>query len=365
MTDGNDQIAALLARAARHARDVVARLDHQSVMLRLPDDARLSDRQRALILHILTGLIDHFEVAIAHRLLTRAELADQPAAGLVDAAGRLAGLATADPRPSLQLLSDIALLKVLKRRAEEHRMTMKVAERAEIVPAGDVVGRLVRSPDPDLSRLTMEMLIADSRRRDRFQEPLLALSELPTGAYRRLVWWTAAMLRDHLLAQSDLSATTVDIAIDEAVSDVLQAPLADPDPMARAVKVALKLDELGALGDPLLLDCLRSSRMLLLVATLSVRARVDPALVWGLLVEPGIDAMAILLRGIAMGRRHALMLLAEIDGLREGDVGQNAPHLAQIAELYDSLPAGEVDRQLAHWRLNPDFRDALDRRIAA
>jgi len=365
MKDGNGQIAALLARAARHARDVAARLDHQSIALRLPDDARLSDRQRALILHILTGLIDHFEVAIAHRLLTRAELAERPASDLVDAAGRLAGLATADPQPSLQLLSDIALLKVLKRRAEEHRMTMKVAERAEIVPAGDVVGRLVRSPDPDLSRLTMEMLIADSRRRDRFQEPLLALSELPAGAYRRLVWWTAAMLRDHLLAEADLTAATVDIAIDEAVADVLQAPLSDPDPMARAVKVARKLDELGALGDALLLDCLRSSRLSLLVAALSVRARVDPALVWSLLVEPGIEAMAILLRGIAMDRRHALMLLAEIDGLREGDIGQNAPHLALIAELYDSLPMEAADRRLAHWRLNPDFRDALDRRAAA
>ncbi len=365
MTDGNGQITALLARAASHARDVAGRLDHQSVALRLPDDARLSDRQRALILHILTGLIDHFEVAIAHRLLTKAELAEQPASDLVDAAGRLAGLATADPQPSLQLLSDIALLKVLKRRAEEHRMTIKVAERAEVVPAGDIVGRLVRSPDPDLSRLTMEMLIADSRRRDRFQEPLLALSELPAGAYRRLVWWTAAMLRDHLLSEAGLAAATVDSAIDEAVTDVLQAPPSDPDPMARAIKVARKLDELGALGDAMLLDCLRSSRLSLLVAALSVRADVDPSLIWGLLAEPGIDAMAVLLRGIAMGRRQALLLLAEIDSLREGDVGQNAPHLALIAELYDSLPADGVAAQLAHWRLNPEFRDALARRAAA
>lgn len=365
MTDGDGQITALLARAARHARDVAARLDHQSVALRLPDDTRLSDRQRALILHILTGLIDHFEVAIAHRLLTRAQLADQPASDLVDAAGRLAGLAMADPQPSLQLLADTALLKVLKRRAEEHRMTIKVAERAEVVPAGDVVGRLVRSPDPDLSRMTMEMLIADSRRRDRFQEPLLALSELPAGAYRRLVWWTAAMLRDHLLAEADLAAATVDAAIDEAVADVLHAPQTDPEPMAQAIRVARKLDELSALSDALLLDCLRSSRLSLLVASLSVRSRIDPALIWMILAEPGIDAMAVLLRGIAMDRRQALLLLAEIDGLREGDMGQNSPHLALVAETYDRLPADRVDAQLAHWRLNPEFRDALDRRAAA
>src|SRR3546814_9435933 len=81
-----------------------------------------------------------------------------------------------------KVLQDQDLIDVVLRRAEEHRMAIAlrndvsaaVAE-ALVEKAGpDVIGALIRNPDATLSRRAMEMLVAESKRFDRFQEPLLS-----------------------------------------------------------------------------------------------------------------------------------------------------------------------------------------------
>src|SRR3546814_17874489 len=48
-----------------------------------------------------------------------------------------------------------------------------------------VIEALIRNPDAMLSRRAMEMLVAESKRVDRFQEPLLSRADLPPElAYR-------------------------------------------------------------------------------------------------------------------------------------------------------------------------------------
>src|SRR3546814_5850524 len=84
-----------------------------------------------------------------------------------------------------KVLQDQDLIDVVLRRAEEHRMAIAlrndvsaaVAE-ALVEKAGpDVIEALIRNPDATLSRRAMEMLVAESKRFDRFQEPLLRSEE--------------------------------------------------------------------------------------------------------------------------------------------------------------------------------------------
>src|SRR3546814_19929853 len=88
-----------------------------------------------------------------------------------------------------KVLQDQDLIDVVLRRAEEHRMAIAlrndvsaaVAE-ALVEKAGpDVIEALIRNPDATLSRRAMEMLVAESKRFDRFQEPLPTTEERPVG----------------------------------------------------------------------------------------------------------------------------------------------------------------------------------------
>src|SRR3546814_20482786 len=81
-----------------------------------------------------------------------------------------------------KVLQDQDLIDVVLRRAEEHRMAIAlrndvsaaVAE-ALVEKAGpDVIEALIRNPDATLSRRALEMLVAESKRLDRVQEPLLS-----------------------------------------------------------------------------------------------------------------------------------------------------------------------------------------------
>src|SRR3546814_7261815 len=79
------------------------------------------------------------------------------------------------------------------RRAEEHRMSIALRNDVSVAVAEallkksgpDVIEALIRNTDVMLSRRAMEMLVAESKRVDRFQEPLLARADLPPElAYR-------------------------------------------------------------------------------------------------------------------------------------------------------------------------------------
>src|SRR3546814_14145445 len=76
---------------------------------------------------------------------------------------------------------------VVMRRAEEHRMAIALRNDVSVAVAEalleksgpDVIEALIRNTDVMLSRRAMEMLVAESKRVDRFQEPLLARADLP------------------------------------------------------------------------------------------------------------------------------------------------------------------------------------------
>ena len=67
----------------------------------------------------------------------------------------------------------------------------------------------------------MALVIARSRRFDRFEEPVLAEAELPAELHHRLVWLVAAALRHYLVQQHGLAG--VDAAIEAAAAAVLAA----------------------------------------------------------------------------------------------------------------------------------------------
>ena len=135
-----------------------------------------------------------------------------------------------------QVLRDADLGNVLVRRVEEHRYWKAHAP----ADGGDeLLFELVRDADEEVAAEAMELVIARSRRFDRFQEPDMGQVELPAELQHKLVWLVAAALRHYIVQQHHVAA--VDAVIEEAASAL--SPRYDEGATleARAVRLARRL----------------------------------------------------------------------------------------------------------------------------
>ena len=82
---------------------------------------------------------------------------------------------------------------------------------------------LVRDPDDGVAAEAMELVIARSRRFDRFQEPAMGRVELPAELQHKLVWVVAAALRHYVVQQHQVGA--VDAAVEDAAPDRSSPPM--------------------------------------------------------------------------------------------------------------------------------------------
>src|SRR4051812_45663546 len=191
--------AARLLLAAARERFAVAATD-----LLLPDRARLTEWQRLTASTLLNRLIGGLEDELRTRLTARFE-----SHAALHAALSSAHVPIALPiLERAQVLRDAELSNVLVRRVEEHRYW-----KAHAPAAGgeDLLYALVRDPDEEIAAEAMELIIARSRRFDRFQEPTMGQVELPAELQHKLVWIVAAALRHYIVQQHRVGA--VDAAI--------------------------------------------------------------------------------------------------------------------------------------------------------
>jgi hypothetical protein len=154
--DGKSDAARLLLAAARE-RFAVAATD-----LLLPDQARLTEWQRVTAAALLSRLVHSIEDDLRARLAVRFEAHEALHAALSSARVPIA----VPILERAQALRDAELTTLLVRRAEEHRFwKARPPEQAE-----ELLFALVRDDDEEVAADAMELVIARSRRFDRFQE---------------------------------------------------------------------------------------------------------------------------------------------------------------------------------------------------
>ena len=94
------------------------------------------------------------------------------------------------------------MIEIIKHRTQEHMLVVAgrdaVSEDVSdaLVDEGDenVVEMLLRNSDAALSRHAMEFIVEQSKRVDRFQQPLLRRSDLTPELAHRMFWWVSAAL---------------------------------------------------------------------------------------------------------------------------------------------------------------------------
>lgn len=358
----------LLDLAAGRSRAARAELSDAIVDLFLPDTHRLSDHQRAITVDVLRKLIGSLEIEVRQYLVEALLRAPDP---MPELQAHLASHEIEVAQSVLEhsrVLHDADLIDIVMRRAEEHRMAVAlrsdvpavVAEALVETVTPDVVEGLIRNPDMILAGRAMEMLVAESKRFDRFQEPLLARADLPPELAYRLYWLVSAALRDYILKRFEIDPARVDDLIQSAARRGIAAHEIDEKLEARAMRLAERLHELGDLTDDFLRASLRQSRISLLVAGLAVRANMDFATSWTIVLDPRGDAMVVLLRAINMPRDIAGSILMLMERLRDGGTGGASGAVMRAMEGFDLIASDRARSVLRLWQLDPLYRDAID-----
>jgi hypothetical protein len=344
---GKPSDAARLLLAAARERFAVAATD-----LLLPDRARLTEWQRLTAAALLTRLVRGLEDEMRARLAVRFE-----GHAALHAALSSAHVPIALPiLERAEALRDAELSNVLVRRVEEHRYWKAHA------PEGgseDLLFALVRDADEGIAAEAMELVIARSRRFDRFQEPVMGQIELPAELQHKLVWLVAAALRHYVVQHHQVA--NVDAAIEESASALIAAYDEGATLEARAVRLARRLDAAGRLDGALLARALGEGLLPICIAGGGVRAALDYAAAWEVLADPRGRGPALLLRagGIDRDSSAAILLMLNSRGhLVSGVEGEAA---AVQLELFDGLDQAGARDVLRLWQADPLYRASVAR----
>ena len=343
---GNQRDAARLLLAAARERFAVAAAD-----LLLPDQARMTEWQRLTAAALLTRLIQGIESDLRARLAARFEEHDALHAALSSARVPIA-------LPILEradVLRDADLGNVLVRRVEEHRFW-----KAHVpVEGADLLFELVGDGDEAVAAEAMELVIARSRRFDRFQEPDMGQVDLPAELQHKLVWLVAAALRHYIVQQHGLAA--VDGVIEEEAGALIAGHDEGAILEARAMRLARRLHALGRLDDPILVRALAEGLLPLFIAGLATLAGLEHGAAWEVIADPRGRGPAILLRAAGVARDAAAHILFVANSRGPLVSGVEGDATAAQLDTFDSLdPAGAADI-LRLWRADPGYRASVAR----
>lgn len=346
----------------KNARGDAARLLHAAARERLkvvmtdlflPAHLRLSEWQRTAMSALLERLVQSVEEEL------RADLGRHfPLATHAEVHGALVG----DQGPVAQsILEDTAALRdpvlvaLLLRRVEEHRLRRN-GHSTPAAPEG-LFGELVHDADETIGEAAMAVLIAQSRRVDRFHEPLLPSHELPAEVQHRLVWSIAAALRTYLIERHAVLPDEADDALATAANQCLSAHDEGESLEARCLKLVSVLDERGRLDGPFLVRALPEGGLTLLLAALALRCALLPDAVWELAFEPLGRGLPLLLRAAGLERAEVGEILVAIHGNAGAD---DDAQLVRQLDLFDSTSHDEARRTLRLWRADPLYRLAAE-----
>lgn len=339
------------ARAAGRDRVRLALID-----LFLPDGKRLRDIERTVAANLLQRLIATVEDDLRDRIGQRLETKDPVLATALTAG------ATPIAAPMMEhagLLRDSELVALVLRRAEEHRLCVDLrvtaARMAGLLTDPPLVDTLVDDPDPAIADAAMAMVVAESRRIDRFQDPVLARTDLPAEAQHRLIWRVAACLRRYMIDIGRMDPVVADREVAAAGQAVLSGYDESATLEGRATALALLLRVADRLDDRLVVRALADGKVAFTVAALALRAGIEYNVAWDMLFDADGSRLAVLLCAVGMAHEPAADILFRcMPSDADGDAA------ASRIEAFMALDQRRANEALRPWRLDSAFRGAID-----
>lgn len=332
----------------------------------LSREGRLTEHQHALMSDILCKLIAEAETSVRKELAVHLAAAGSAPSELTQL---LANDQIEIARPILEqcnILQNEDLIAIVRQRSDEHRLciAMRAKVSADVSDAllesgdEDVIEALLNNADAEISRQAMEYLVEESRRVDRFQEPLLRRHDLPIDLAHRMFWWVSAALRRRIVADFVIDETELDEAVEQATRKVLEgAP--NESAMLRAQRLVARMAMLGNLNIRFLTDALKQEKISIFIAGLSEMSKVDTQTVWRVFNDQGGESLAILCKAIGMDRSDFTLLFLFLSGVRDGRKIRPANALKGMLAFYDGLELRNARAVVKFWQRDKSYLQAI------
>lgn len=298
------------------------------------DQARLRDQTVGVLSMLVQDAAIRVRVLIAEVL---AELPDVPHA-LILTLARDAAIPVSEPVLRLSpLLSDADLLALLQGPPNAAAATA-IAYRANLPEAvsdaiaasadTDAIRTLLANPSAAIRESTLDALIARAIEQPGWHAPLVHRPSLPDHAARALSEIVAAHLLEALANRPDLGAETVAELKSRLAVRLAQTPPADPAEDASdagMMEMARRLEALGALGEPALLEAGGQGEARRMAAMLAVAAGVPLAMVDRAAAMRSAKALVSLVWKAGYSMRVATAVQALLGHLPPGAILHAAP----------------------------------------
>ncbi len=366
---GREQIARLYDLAQEKTEQARRVLVENISDLFLSKDGRLTEYQRTLMTDIIHKLLTEVELVVRAELAAKLADNDRIPPELVR---MLANDKIEIAQPVLEkskLLRDEDLIQIVKDRSDEHRLSIalrtKISEPVSdaLVEQGseDVIEALLKNSDARISERAMEYLVAESRRVDRFQEPLLSRHDLPSGLAHRMFWWVSALLRRRIVTDfSSLDPVALDIAIQGATKLAIAGNNRGETALDRAERLVAELSAKGNLNINFLTRALKQQKIPIFVAGLGKLADVSSQTIWRVFADKGGESFAVLCRAIDMSRNDFASIFLIMSEARGGQHVRPTSVLKDALDLFDAISTANARAALSYWQRDAAYQQALD-----
>lgn len=333
----------------------------------LSSSGRLNEHERALMSDILSKLIKSVEENVRKELAIRLSDSSKISPEL---AALLANDEIEISRPILEkshVLDDQQLIEIIRNRTDAHRMAIAIREyvseevSGELIERGneDVIEALIRNENADISELSMEYLVAESKTFDRFQEPLLNRHDIPASLAYRMYWWVSAALRRKIITEYSIDETVLDDALEMATKMAIQHHDETDNAMKKAINLVRKMALNNNLKISFVLQSLRQEKVDLFVAGMAELSRLDTKIIWRSFRERTGESLAVIAKAIEMDREDFTSMFLLVVQSRSGAKARTMNLLNSILSLFDDIKVKNAKTAVRHWQRDSGYQDAM------
>lgn len=366
---GRDQVTKLYELAREKDRRAQHVLAENITDLFLSGDGRLNEHERMLMTDILYKLVSEFEMIVrkdfAARLLTFPNTPPELLRLLANDAIEIA-------QPILErstVLHDADLIEIVRARSDEHRLSIamraKLSEEVSdaLIEEGsaDIVETLLKNQDAEISERAMEYLVAQSRRVDRFQEPLLSRHDLPPRLAYQMFWWVSAALRRRILVDfAEIDKAELDQALQAATVQAIASEGRGGGAYDRAESLVKSLAAQGLLTIKFLTQCLKQQKIPIFVAGLGHLAGISSRTAWRIFSDKGGEGFTVLCRALDTNRSEFASLFLFLTEARVGQTVRSTAVLKESLDLFDAVSVINARAALTYWQWNSAYHQAQE-----
>ena len=277
------RLQGLIDLAQEDSSDKRRELLEEVADLFLDDSNAMNDRETGLADDILTKVAHDVEMKVRKSLAERFASVDTVPPNLVR---MLASDEIEVAAPILQesrALSDRDLMDIVRENGKDHMLA--VTRREEISEAvsealvesgdDDVIVNLVRNAGAQISRGSMENLVARSESNAVLQEPLVKRGDLPADLMHDMFWFVSSQLKEYILTEANMDESLVAEVIEETRASLTQE-IDDYDAkMRRGLRIVLRRERERKLNEDYMVQALRQGEREVFVAAFSRLAEID------------------------------------------------------------------------------------------